>query len=73
MKMKKKFKPTIEILVKSQHWDSIRSYIKSGKIRHSPFNHTWKGYVVQLEATENQELMLMMNGNVAQIKKIVAQ
>lgn len=67
-----KFKPTIEILVKNENWDAVRLYIKALNIRHSPFLSTWKGYVVKLEASENQELMLAMNGNVARIEKIVA-
>ena len=67
-----KFKPTVEILVPQENWNDIRNYIKALKIRHSPFMSTWKGYRVKLEVSENQELMLRMNGNIPYIEKIVA-
>jgi hypothetical protein len=74
MKTKKmpKFKPTVEIIVKNEHWDDIRKYIKTLNIRHGPFLTTWKGYIVKLQVNENQELLLAMNGNIQSVEKIVA-
>ena len=64
-KMKKpKMKPNIQIMVPHAHWDPIRIQLKTMKVRHGPFHRNWRQYVVELEANENQILMLQLHGTV---------
>lgn len=68
MKNKPKMKPTVELLIKHECWDDVRKMIKLLNIRHSPFVRTYKGFSLKLEASENQILMLQMNGNINIVK-----
>ena len=63
-KNKVKMKPTIRIEVSHDKWDAIRRQIKIMKVRHSPFHRNWKNYTVELEANENQILMLQLHGDI---------